>query len=134
RTASAIIGTGGLAQNQYQAHLGDRHRTFSLPYLVDLERFRRLERKSYAGLDGLCFLACGELIPRKGNDILIRAFVKAARSYPSISLKIVGDGPELSNLKSQVPNALTNRVVFAGSVPFAERSKAFGASDVFIDA
>jgi glycosyltransferase involved in cell wall biosynthesis len=132
RTADALIGTGRLAQQQYQNLFGAGASVFSLPYLVDLEPFLKIERVDDRAPNGLCFLACGELIPRKGTDVLIRAFAKAARLCPHIVLRIVGDGPERLRLREQVPEELRDRIVFSGSIPFAERTEPFGRSDVFI--
>lgn len=132
RTADAVIGTGRLAQRQYQKRLGSRLSVFSLPYLVDLEPFLRIERDNNRRPNGICFLSCGELIPRKGTDVLIRAFTKAAESCPHISLEIVGDGPEKPRLRAQIPESLRNRISFEGRVPFAARMDPFGRSDVFI--
>jgi len=132
RTADALIGTGRLAQQQYQGLCGPGTSVFSLPYLVDLKPFLGIKRNDKRALNGLCFLACGELIPRKGTDVLLKAFVRAAQLCPSIVLRIVGDGPERPRLTQQVPESLRDRIVFAGSVPFAERSEQFGRSDIFI--
>jgi glycosyltransferase involved in cell wall biosynthesis len=132
RSADALIGTGGLAQAQYQNLCGAGVSVFSLPYLVDLKPFLGIERTDGRAPNGLNFLACGELIPRKGTDVLVRAFAKAAQSCPDIALRIVGDGSERFKLAEQIPDSVRNRIVFAGSVPFAERSGPFARSDVFI--
>jgi glycosyltransferase involved in cell wall biosynthesis len=132
QTADAVIGTGRLAQQQYQERLGEGLSVFSLPYLVDLEPFLSIERAIKRQPNGISFLSCGELIPRKGTDVLIRAFSKAAQSCPHIRLEIVGDGPEKSRLQEQIPESLKNRIRFEGKVPFAARTGPFARSDVFI--
>ena len=132
RSAAAIIATGRLAQQQYEARFGPERPVFSLPYLVRPEPFLRIERTAKRAPNGVCFLACGELIPRKGTDVLIKAFARAAHSLPNISLKIVGDGPERNTLMGRVPEQIRNRITFTGLVPSAERTKPFAWSDVFV--
>lgn len=132
RTADAIIATGRLAQQQYETHFGSERPIYSLPYLVCPEPFLQIERAAIRAPNGVCFLACGELIPRKGTDVLIKAFARAAQSLPNISLKIVGDGPEKNTLMGRVPEKIRNRVTFTGLVPFGERIKPFVWSDVFV--
>lgn len=132
RTADALIGTGQLAQQQYQNLLGAEAKVFSLPYLVDLEPFAETNRPKDLPPNGLSFLACGELIHRKGIDVLIRAFSKAARLCPEIALRIVGDGPERARLTAEIPEFLRDRIIFAGSLPFEERVTPFLHSDIFI--
>jgi len=132
RSASAIIATGRLAQLQYEARFGPEAPVYSLPYLVCPQPFLQIERAAKRAPNGVCFLACGELIPRKGTDVLIRAFARAAQSLPDISLKIVGDGPERNTLMGRVPEQFRDRVTFTGLVPFAERTKPFARSDVFV--
>jgi glycosyltransferase involved in cell wall biosynthesis len=57
-------------------------------------------------------LAVGRLIGIKGFDLLIKAFYNQNNVK---TLKIIGDGPELSNLKSEVsPKHLSHRVEFLG--------------------
>jgi glycosyltransferase involved in cell wall biosynthesis len=132
RTADAIIATGRLAQQQYETRFGSEFAVHSLPYLVCPEPFLQIERAAKRAPNGVCFLACGELIPRKGTDVLIKAFARAAHSLPNIYLKIVGDGPERNTLMGRVPQEIRNRVTFTGPVPFAERTKSFALSDVFV--
>jgi glycosyltransferase involved in cell wall biosynthesis len=132
RTADAIIATGRLAQQQFESRFGSKRPVFSLPYLVRPEPFLRIERTDKRVPNAVCFLSCGELIPRKGTDVLIKAFARAAHSFPHIFLNIVGDGPERTSLISRVPEEIRNRVTFSGLIPYSERTKPFAWSDVFV--
>jgi glycosyltransferase involved in cell wall biosynthesis len=131
RSASGIIATGRLAQQSFASQLRGSGRLFSLPYLVKHDDFLRLPRprKDAATVN---FMACGALIPRKGIDVLIKAFQRAAVMRSDISLTIVGDGPERRALDACVTDECRRRITFRGTVAFAERAKAFGESDVFI--
>jgi glycosyltransferase involved in cell wall biosynthesis len=131
RSADAIIATGRLAKASYEASFGPSTRVFSLPYLIDSQPFQNIERKNgYTGRS-IAFMACGQLIPRKGIDVLIRAFQRAARSR-NIVLSIVGDGPERDELAASVAAEFRERIRFIGFVPFADRLKFFAESDVFV--
>jgi glycosyltransferase involved in cell wall biosynthesis len=131
-TADAIVGTGRLAQQEYGRGLGFKRAIFSMPYLVNLDAFLQIERPKVRASNGVAFLACGDLIRRKGMDVLLSAFTRAARSYPNISLSVVGDGPERASLIKRVPQELTDRVRFTGRIPFADRGQPFASADVFV--
>jgi len=131
RSAAGVIATGRLAQQSFEAQLGPSLRLFSLPYLVKHDEFLRLPRPR-KGDATVNFMACGALIPRKGIDVLIKAFQRAAAMRSDISLAIVGDGPERGALNACVTDDCRRRITFRGTVAFAERAKAFGESDVFI--
>lgn len=62
-------------------------------------------------------LHIGRLVKWKRVDLLIDAFHKVLPSFPDAELVIVGDGPELENLKQQAVSLGLNRQVrFVGAV------------------
>lgn len=63
-------------------------RTFTHYNGVDLGRFRRGD-----GGDGATILHVGRLVPKKGTEILLRAFALVRATNPDAMLAIVGDGP-----------------------------------------
>lgn len=71
-------------------------------------------------------LSVGAFIPRKGHDILIRAFGMLLRSVPDARLIIVGgDGPEFDPLRRLIESlALTEKIRLCKDVPH-ERVPAF---------
>jgi glycosyltransferase involved in cell wall biosynthesis len=131
RSAAGVIATGSLAQQSFTSQLGSSRRLFSLPYLVKHDDFLRLPRPR-KGAATVNFMACGALIPRKGIDVLIDAFQRAAEIKSDISLTIVGEGPERQALGERVTDECRGRITFRGAVAFAERAQAFGEADVFI--
>ena len=63
----------------------------------------------------VCFLTVGLLTPKKGIDLLVRAFAAGFQSQPGVILEIAGDGPEraaLGRLAQQL--GVADRVVFLG--------------------
>ena len=62
-------------------------------------------------------LHIGRLVKWKRVDLLIDAFARIVKSHPDAELLIVGDGPELDNLKRQTTNLhLADYVRFIGAV------------------
>jgi len=131
RSAAGVIATGRLAKQSFASQLGSSRPLFSLPYLVNHDDFLRLPRprKRDATVN---FMACGALIPRKGFDVLIKAFQRAAVAKSDISLTIIGDGPERQALSERVIEECRNRIRFLGEVKYAERAEAFGEADVLV--
>jgi phosphatidyl-myo-inositol dimannoside synthase len=72
------------------------------------------------------------LVPRKGQDALIRSLPEIHRRAPGTALLIVGGGPYRKRLEQMVDDAgLAGDVVFTGSVPWADLPGYFDAGDVF---
>ena len=62
-------------------------------------------------------LHIGRLVKWKRVDLLIEAFRKVATDYPEAELVIVGDGPELDNLRQQANDLqLADSIRFIGAV------------------
>jgi phosphatidylinositol alpha-1,6-mannosyltransferase len=85
------------------------------------------------GLTGRPVVVCvSRLVPRKGQDTLIRAWPQVLAQVPGAALLIVGGGPYSGTLHSLVKRAgLTHSVVLTGPVPFAELPAHYAAGDVF---
>lgn len=89
---------------------------------TDTEALLR-EKKSVLAADPLLpkserrLLHIGRLVKWKQVDLLINAFARLTKSYPDAELLIVGDGPELINLKQQTVSLhLQDSVRFTGAV------------------
>lgn len=60
-------------------------------------------------------LSVGNLITIKGIDLLIRAIASLASMFPTLSLELIGDGPERSSLQSLANQLkISDRVRFLG--------------------
>ncbi|MDT0309824.1 glycosyltransferase family 4 protein [Streptomyces sp. DSM 44917] len=72
------------------------------------------------------------LVPRKGQDTLIRALPRVLAEVPEAVLLIVGGGPYRSGLEKLAARTGVSRAVrFTGPVPAAELPAHYGAGDVF---
>ncbi len=65
---------------------------------------------------GPIILSVGNLIPIKGHEFLIRAVAALAPEFPTLTLEIIGDGPERSRLQ-----ALTQQLQIGERVRFLGR-------------
>ncbi|MFY1614724.1 glycosyltransferase family 4 protein [Micromonospora sp. WMMD736] len=85
------------------------------------------------GLTGRPVVVCvSRLVPRKGQDVLLRSLPLVRRSVPDASLLIVGDGPDRVRLEKQANEAgLGDAVVFTGAVESEQLPAHYAAGDVF---
>jgi len=73
------------------------------------------ELKQKFSLEGKVILTNARLTPWKGVDMLIEIFPRIINTYNQINLVIVGQGPELNNLKNLTKKLnLENNVIFVG--------------------
>jgi phosphatidyl-myo-inositol dimannoside synthase len=87
-------------------------------------------RRRYS-LGGRPVVVCvSRLVPRKGQDALIRALPAIRRRVPDAALLIVGGGPYRSTLE-RLARDVGGTVVFTGSVPAAELPSHYAAGDVY---
>ena len=104
----------------------------NIPYCCEMSPFFTICRGENPSKDRLRFLYCGQLIGRKGVDLLLAAFSQAAVEFPNIELVLVGEGPLGAELRAKIPQSIHSRVRFAGFQPVAELPKFFAAADVFV--
>jgi phosphatidylinositol alpha-1,6-mannosyltransferase len=108
-----------------------------LPPGVDEREFRPgaggAEIRDRLGLVNRPIVVCvSRLVPRKGQDTLIRSLPEIHRRVPETAVLIVGGGPYRKRLEQMVQDAgLGSDVIFTGSVPWAELPSYFDAGDVF---
>lgn len=130
-TATAIAAIGSKAVTAYE-ELFPGKTIFNIPYFCDLAPYQEARRKRPAVQGGsVDILFSGQLIARKGCDILVEAFSKVASKHPHARLVMLGGGPERPVLEGMVPDALRDRVVFLGHREPHEIPDIFAAADIF---
>lgn len=105
---------------------------------MDVDRFRpdpeaRAELRERYGLGGRPVVVClSRLVPRKGQDILIRAMPVIRHRVPEAALVIVGGGPYAETLHKLAHSyGVADDVIFTGGVPGAELPAHHAMADVF---
>jgi phosphatidyl-myo-inositol dimannoside synthase len=107
-----------------------------LPPGADPERFRpdlpTEDLRRSLGLDDSPVVVCvSRLVPRKGQDVLIRAMPAIRGRVPDARLVIVGDGPYRRRLEGLAARAPRNSVAFAGEVADDDLPRYYALGDVF---
>jgi phosphatidylinositol alpha-1,6-mannosyltransferase len=108
-----------------------------LPSGVDTELFRPGAggddvRRRHGLSDRSVVVCVSRLVPRKGQDVLIRALPAIRARVPDAALLCVGGGPYLPTLQRLArETGVTDSVVLTGSVPWEELPAHYDAGDVF---
>jgi len=126
KSQAPIWGIGRFAIEQYRQEFGKDRAYQNLPYFSNLERFKN-ERTAES--KARVFLFVGSLIERKGVDLLARAFVRLAREFPQVHLKIAGVG-RLEEAISRTLSPVRERVEFVGFKHWNELPELYASADV----
>ncbi len=109
-----------------------------VPPGVDTDRFvpdevARAELRARYRLGGRPVVVCvSRLVPRKGQDMLIRALPAIRQRVPGAALVIVGGGPYLTSLRRLAHTfGVAEHVVFTEGVPADELPAHHAMADVF---
>jgi len=128
--ASGIVGVGRAAEEDY--HLRFPHLPhFSIPYHCDLSAFfaiRRLRKDR----EPITFFFCGQMIQRKGVDLLLLAFNRLIETGFNARLLLVGREAELPELMARVSPVARPRIHYEGFQAPERLPEYFDKSDVFI--
>lgn len=131
RDSAGIAAIGDGAVEAYRTLFPGKP-VFNIPYFCDLSRFAMADQsRSARAADDVTILFSGQLIDRKGVDVLIAAFELAARKSTRLRLKLLGSGPERAKYEQMVPEELARRVEFLGHKDPSDLPEEFSKADVF---
>jgi glycosyltransferase involved in cell wall biosynthesis len=109
-----------------------------IPNIVDLTEFKYTPKQK---TDTFRFLSAASVNYGKGFDVLVKAYAKFLRDAKNLSdsgyedthLTIMGDGPELNNIK-ELANSLgiSDKITFTGSYVRSDFAKELAKSDCFV--
>ncbi len=111
-----------------------------IPNGIDLSPFEAPARRFSRAQVGLpeaavVLMYVGRLSPEKKLAFLLRAFFGVAAACPEPVLALVGDGPELDNLRDQADRSgFGERVRFLGTIPYADVPGHLALADAFVTA
>ncbi|HEV7973646.1 glycosyltransferase family 4 protein [Amycolatopsis sp.] len=137
-TADVLTYVSKYTRTRFAAAFGPMAGLEMLPSGVDTELFRpdpgaREEIRARHGLGDRPTVVCvSRLVPRKGQDMLIRALPELREQVPDVVLLLVGGGPYRKHLTGMVDElGVGDNVVITGSVPWQELPAHYNAGDVF---
>jgi phosphatidylinositol alpha-1,6-mannosyltransferase len=77
-------------------------------------------------------LTLARLVPRKGQDLVMRALPEIAKAVPDVAYVVAGKGSDRDRLETLASSlGVRDRVVFAGFVPEAELGAAYRSADLY---
>lgn len=128
---------GQYTRARIEPALGPRARMSRLVPGVDAEVYRPdadagLGLRTELGLNGERVILCvARLVPRKGQDMLIRALPLIRREVPDAVLVVVGRGPDEARLRKMAGHLDGSAVRFVGGKSHTETPAYYAAADVF---
>jgi glycosyltransferase involved in cell wall biosynthesis len=112
RSSRRVICISELVREQVLAGMGTGCRTSVVYNGVDPELFSPGSETASAGPIVLCV---GNLIPIKGQEVLLRAVASIRSDFPDLTLEIIGHGPERTRLEALAQELqISERVRFLG--------------------
>ena len=94
--------------------------------ISDLVREYDLEKKK-------TIMTVGRLVPRKGNDTIIKCLKRVIEKIPNVVYLIIGEGPNKQNLEVLVKElGLRENVIFAGYVSDEDLPKYYNLCDLYV--
>ncbi len=80
-------------------------------------------------------LYVGRVSYEKNNEIVLRAFARIREQRPGATLRVVGDGPALNDLKTEARKLkVTEAVEFTGFLPHARLGEIYREADLMLTA
>lgn len=138
RGTDVITYVSKYTRGRFAAAFGPHAALEHLPPGVDTDRFKpdpvarqRLRERHGLG-EAPTILCLSRLVPRKGQDMLIRSLPDVRAQIEGATLVIVGGGPDQQRLRDLATSTgVEQHVVFTGSVPADELADYHNIADVF---
>lgn len=130
KRAAGIVGIGSDAERDYRRRFPNT-RHFCIPYHCDLAQFfgQPALVKSFSTTT---FFFCGQMIRRKGVDLLLSAFERLVVKGLDIGLLLVGREAELPELLAGVTEPARVRIRYEGFQPPDKLHIFFAQADAFV--
>jgi poly(glycerol-phosphate) alpha-glucosyltransferase len=125
-----VVAIGTVAERYYRDRWPDMP-IDNLPYLCDLAPFHAVKPLPPEETP-LRILFCGQMIKRKGVDLLLEAFAEIIASGRPARLVLVGWEAELPAMLEGLPEAVREAIEFAGFQPPEALPGLFAQAHIFI--
>lgn len=123
-----IIANSTEAVRSWMSLAPRRQKVFNIPNALSQDSLPRVEVRSYLAKkyridsDHIWIGSIGRLDPLKRFDLLLSMLGRLNPSSIPVHLVLIGDGPELPNLRNQaISLGLDDQVSFTGEIPVASR-------------
>jgi glycosyltransferase involved in cell wall biosynthesis len=128
--ASGVVGVGRAAELDYSSRFPHLQH-FSIPYHCDLSAFLPIRRRIESAAP-VTFLFCGQMIRRKGVDLLLAAFERLIKKGYNTRLLLVGREADLPQFLAPLSPTARSRICYEGFQAPECLPEYFARSDVFI--
>ena len=125
----AIVAIGSQAEQDYKRRFPDKP-IFNIPYYCDLSRFSlNPTREPHSPVT---ILFCGQMIQRKGVDLLLQAFEQVIQSGLQARLLLVGREADLPQMMQKLALEVRQHIEYAGFQAPDDLPQFFQQSDIFV--
>lgn len=134
--SDGFLAVGKQSKKYLQSIGGTENKIWIAPQATDTTLFANIAQEIRVvrnlQIEPLRLVYVGQLIERKGLNLLINAIDYYNRNYGEIELWIIGEGDEYKNLIYQVENKyLTKKIIFYGYVDNLDLPKYYAQCDIF---
>jgi glycosyltransferase involved in cell wall biosynthesis len=130
RSAAGIVAIGSAAEHDYRSRF-PQLRHFCIPYHCELAPFFAIQRDLNVQRP-ITFFFCGQMIERKGVDLLLLAFDRLIANGVDVRLLLVGREAELPRFMNLVSPATRASVQYEGFQAPECLPTYFAQADVFL--
>lgn len=136
--SSALVGDCRAVRDKAEALGFPPGRIVTFPWGVDLEQFSPAPpdlRLRGGDRNAFVILSLRAWEPLYGVDLLVRAFIRAARQAPELHLLLLGSGSQSGLIRRLVlASGLEDRVTFAGQIANQDLPAYYRACDLYVSA
>ncbi|NJL19676.1 MAG: glycosyltransferase family 4 protein [Leptolyngbyaceae cyanobacterium SM1_3_5] len=125
---SAIAAIGSRAKQDYQQRFPN-HSIFNIPYYCNLADFQIAVQRPH---DPITILFCGQMIERKGVDLLLQAFDRLIQAGTNARLLLVGREAELPEMIRSISPQTQQSIDYAGFQDPEYLPQFFQQADIFV--
>jgi glycosyltransferase involved in cell wall biosynthesis len=132
REAVGFMAVGCKGVENFRGAFGSDRPLFNVPWFSDLKRFGPKNGGRPASTGETTFLYVGSFIPRKGVDVLSRAFSELVAVVPNVRLVIAGDGDTSEIFDRYLSPAAAARVERCGFIPWESLPELYRRGDFLV--